>query len=142
MDLILDSCVFIDAFDRDSKKNKEARALLEELLRLGITIAMPAHGWFEVECNLKWLKKNARFNGPAICGRMNYPVELIHIDDKFIKKYSMVDIPYIKAGDHIFIVVAKENNLPLITSDEKMIGVSKKCGIQVYEPAEFLQKIT
>ena len=53
----------------------------------------------------------------------------------------MIDIPYIKAGDHIFVVVAKINDCPLITSDEKMITISKECGVRVFNPAEFMSEL-
>ncbi len=72
---------------------------------------------------------------------MDYPIQLIHLDEQFIKKYSMVDIPYIKAGDHIFVVVAKINDCPLITSDAKMITISKECGVRVFEPVEFMNEL-
>ena len=72
---------------------------------------------------------------------MEYPIELIHIDKSFIEQYAMVNVPYIKAGDHIFIVIAKVNDYPLITSDANMIDVSKKCGIRVFKPAEFMDEL-
>ncbi len=72
---------------------------------------------------------------------MDYRIELIHIDDQFINKYAMADIPYIKAGDHIFIAIAKINDYALITSDAKMIDVSKQCGVRVFEPAEFMNEL-
>lgn len=72
---------------------------------------------------------------------MDYPIELLHIDQPFIEKYSMADVPYIKAGDHIFIAIAKVNDYPLITSDAKMIEVSKKCGIRVFKPSEFMHEL-
>jgi len=142
MKVLVDTCVFIDAFDPDSANYTDSLQLLEELHNRQQLITMPAHAWFEVQCTFQRLTEENRFNGPTICGRMNYPVELIHIDDKFIKKYAMVSIPYIKGGDHIFVVVAKVNNYPLITSDGKMTDVCKKCGVEVYTPKEFLIKLS
>ncbi len=141
MKLIVDSCVFIDAFDPQSPNHLAAVQLLEKLRARDLLITMPAHGWFEVQCTFQRLSLKQEFVGPFLAGRMDYPIELIHIDEKFIKKYSMVDIPYIKAGDHIFVVVAKINDCPLITSDEKMITISKKCGVRVFEPVEFMNEL-
>ena len=142
MKILIDTCVFIDAFDADSDNHHDSLNLLEELRKHNLLITMPAHAWFEVQCTFQKLTKERRFKGPTIGGRMDYPIELIHIDDKFIIKYAMVDIPYIKAGDHIFVTVAKLNNYPLITSDGKMIDVCKKCGISVYTPNEFLKELS
>ncbi len=141
MKLLVDSCVFIDAFDPQSPNHSAAVQLLEELRVRGLLIAMPTSGWFEVQCTLRRLSLEQRFVGPVIAGRMDYPVELIHIDKPFIEKYAMADIPSIKAGDHIFIAIAKINDYPLITSDAKMIDVSKQCGVRVFEPAEFMNEL-
>jgi predicted nucleic acid-binding protein len=141
MKLLVDSCVFIDSFDPQSPNHTESLRLLDDLLRRAILITMPAHGWFEVQCTLQRFKTEGRFVGPAIAGQMNYPIELIHIDKPFIEKYAMAGIPYIKAGDHIFIAIAKVNGYPLITSDSKMTEVSKQCGVRVSTPGEFLNEL-
>ncbi len=73
---------------------------------------------------------------------MSYPIELIHIDDKFIQRYSMVRIPYTKAGDHIFVVIAKENNYPLVTNDLGMTNVARGCDVQVFSPKEYSDILT
>src|SRR5688572_11223357 len=135
--LLIDSSVFTDAFDPASRNHEPSIDLLEELRRRKVLITMPAHGWFEVQCALQKMTAEKRFVGPRIVGVMNYPVELIHIDEQFIRKYAMADIPYIKAGDHIFVAVAKINDWPLVTNDVQMIDISAKCGVKVFSPAEF-----
>jgi hypothetical protein len=102
---------------------------------------MPAHGWFEVQCTLQRLLVEKRFVGPVIQGQMSYPVELIHIDQPFIQKYAMASIPYLKAGDHIFLAIAKLNGYPLITCDLNMTEVAKECGIRVFSPSEFSREL-
>lgn len=141
MKLLVDSCVFIDAFDPQSPNHTDSLALLEDLRRRAILITMPAHGWFEVQCTLQRLIAGKRFVGPAIQGQMDYPIELVHIDKPFIEKYAMADIPYIKAGDHIFVAMAKVNGYPLVTSDLKMTEVSKQCGVSVFSPMEFSNEV-
>ncbi len=139
--LIVDSCVFIDTFDPQSPNHLAAVQLLETLLARDLQITMPAHGWFEVQCTLQKLISEQRFEGPLFAGRMDYPIQLIHIDERFIHRYAMVDIPYIKGGDHIFIAMAKVNDCPLITSDAKMIKISNKCGVRVFKPVEFMNEL-
>jgi len=141
MKILVDSCVFIDWFDPQSANHTASAALLTELKARNLLITVPAHGWFEVQCAFQKLEQDKRFVGPIIDGRMDYTVKLLHIDQPFIEKYAMADIPYIKAGDHIFIAIAKVNNYTLITSDAKMIGVSKKCGIRIFTPAEFMDEL-
>jgi predicted nucleic acid-binding protein len=141
MKLLVDSRVFIDSFDPQSSNYAASLALLEELRRRDIPVTMPAHGWFEIQCTLQRLIAEKRFVGPAMQGKMNYPVELIHIDQPFIQKYAMADIPYIKASDHIFIAIAKINDYPLVTSDSKMTDVAKQRNIRVFSPTEYLNEL-
>lgn len=136
--ILVDSCVFIDTFDPASPNHKDSLALLEELAKRNVVVTMPAHGWFEVQCTLQRLRSEGRFVGPLLDGRYQYPLKLIHIDDKFIAKYAMTDLPYIKAGDHIFLAVAKVNDISLITSDGGLLKVAKAAGVSVFTPAEAL----
>lgn len=138
MKLLVDSCVFIDTFDKDSHNHAESLQLLKELRKRKQLITMPAHGMFEVLCTLKRFTNESLFTGPEIAGRMDYEIELIHIDNHFIDRYAMVDIPYIKAGDSMYVVVAKVNGYPLVSSDRKMIEVCKKCSVNVYSPKEYI----
>jgi len=101
---------------------------------------MPAHAWFEVQCSLQKLTQEGRFVGPAFQGEMRYPVELIHIDKEFILRYRMAEIPYIKAGDHIFVAVAKLDGHTLITSDSKMLEVARQCGVRAFHPRELVEE--
>ena len=137
--LIVDSCVFINAFKFDSKSRAQCKDLLEELIKIKQIITMPSHGWFEILCSLRRIEKvDKTFSGPVINGRMDYAIEFIHIDNKFIEKYGNVDIPYQKSGDHIFTVIAFVNKWPLITLDTNMIKISKKLGISVFTPIEYI----
>jgi rRNA-processing protein FCF1 len=100
---------------------------------------MPAHAWFEIWCTLKRLERwDRKFSGRPVKGATQYPIEFIFIDGHFLKKYGNVDLKYIKAGDHIFLVIAKINGYPIITTDKKMREVAESEGIPVYNPLEFM----
>ena len=100
---------------------------------------MPAHGWFEVLCSLRRIEKNEKkFEGPSFENLQQYPVELIHLDAHFIAKYGNIDIPYIKAGDHIYIVVSYVNGYQLITRDKGMTEVARQLNVAVFSPNEYL----
>src|SRR5690606_41859639 len=87
--ILVDSCVFINAMKEDSVHRDQCVAFLECLERSGTPMTMPAHGWFEVWCNVKRVEKiDKTFKGVSINGQWTFPIELIHIDDKFIGKYG------------------------------------------------------
>ena len=85
-------------------------------------------------------QKEGRVLPPIVSGRQEMMVEFIHIDAQFLENYASVDIPIIKAMDHLFLVVAKKNKLPLITWDKQMIAAGVKCGVDVATPTDWLQQ--
>lgn len=137
--LLVDSCVFINALKEDSVHREQCLAFLEALASASQPVMMPAHGWFEVWCSLNRLEHiDKTFKGVSINGQWRFPFELIHIDDHFIKKYGNVKIPYIKAGDHIYLVVAYVNRYPLVTTDNGMAKIAKQIGVSVFSPSEYI----
>lgn len=137
--ILVDSCVFIDAFDESSQNYDISHRFLDWTVESKIMITMPAHAWFEIWCTLRRLERiDQTFKGRSIRDNWSYPIELIHIDQAFIEKYGNVDIRYIKSGDHIFLVIAKVNDYPIVTTDGKMKDVAKDEGIRVFSPEEFM----
>jgi predicted nucleic acid-binding protein len=137
--IIVDSCVYINAMKEDSIHREQCLGFLSHLAESGKHMTMPAHGWFEVWCNLKRIEKiDKSFKGTSINNLWDIPLELIHIDDKFIGKYGNVEIPYAKAGDHIYLVVAHINNYVLVTTDDGMTKIAKQLNIRVYAPNEYV----
>ena len=139
--ILVDSCVFINSFNPTSHTYKSSLAFLNYMLEKNRPITMPAHAWFEVQCSLQKLSEQGGYIGPTFGGEMKYPVELINIDEAFIKKYQMADIPYIKAGDYIFLAVAKIENIPIITSDKEMLKKAKIAGIEAYHINDLVDEI-
>jgi hypothetical protein len=106
-------------------------------------MTMPSHGWFEVWCNINRLSDvDRKYLHPVFAGKRQFELELIHIDDHFIRKYGNVRIPYMKASDHIFVVVAMVNSYPLVTRDEGMRRVAVSVGVNVYTPTEYVATLT
>lgn len=137
--IIVDSCVFINALKEDSEHRQQCLDFLAALSSSGQNMTMPAHGWFEVWCNLNRIETiDQKFRGVSINGKWQLPLELIHIDADFISKYGNVNIPYAKAGDHIYIVVAYVNGYPLVTTDKGMTKIAREIGVAVFSPAEYL----
>lgn len=139
MNLLVDSCVFINAFKNDSEYRDDSRKFLDFVLKSGQIITMPAHGWFEVWCNLKRIERiDKQFSSTTFDGFRHYPIRLIHIDAHFISKYGNVDIPYARAGDHIYLVVAHVDLYQLITWDKPMVKIARELNIDVENPTDYL----
>ena len=140
--IIIDSNVIIDTFDPSSQNHSASYKFMDYILGRNILFAMPMHGWFEINCTLNRIKKEKDIVPPILAGRQQMAIEFIHIDDQFLQNYSSVDVPAIRAMDHLFLVVAKKNHLPLITWDKQMACAGKQCGLDVYDPTEWMQQMT
>jgi len=139
--VLVDSCVLIDSFDPSSTNHASSLHLMEALADKEAVVIMPAHGCFEVQCTIARLKAEKRFKVPAIDPKKNYRLKLLPIDDGFIAKYKMADVPRLKAGDHIFLAVAKVDNISLITSDTQLLSAGRRAGVSVFTPAEALVEV-
>lgn len=138
--IVVDSNVIIDTFDPKSPSYEGSLSFMNHIIRNRVFFAMPMHGWFEINCTLNRMQKEGRVLPPIVSGREEMMVKFIHIDAQFLEKYASVDIPIIKAMDHLFLVVAKKNKLPLITWDKQMIAAGVKCGVDVANPTDWLQQ--
>lgn len=140
--MIIDSNVIIDTFDPLSENHSSSKKFMDYIVEYKILFAMPMHGWFEIKCSLNKIRDRSEIVPPFLAGQQSMCIELIHIDDQFLHNYIYVDIPWVRTMDHLFLVVAKKNNLTLITWDKKMTDAGKKCGVNVSNPTEWMQRIT
>lgn len=138
--IVVDSNVIIDTFDPTSPNYTESHRFMDHIISKNVLFAMPMHGWFEIKCTINRIKKEKGLLPPVLAGRQEMAVEFIHIDDEFLENYSSVDVPIIKAMDHLFLVVAKKNELELVTWDNQMIKAGISCGVKVLTPADWMLK--
>jgi rRNA-processing protein FCF1 len=137
---IVDANVLIDCFQQDSIYRDPSLRFVELMVREKRLITVPAHGWFEVWCALHRLSEiDRKYLPPIFAGQMQLPLELVHIDDQFIRRYGNVRIPFIKGGDHIYLVVAHVNHYRLVTRDGKMRRIATDLGVDVSSPAEYVE---
>lgn len=137
--IVIDSNVILDTFDLSSPNHGLSMTFMEYIIGNRVLFAMPMHGWFEIKCTLNRMKKEGRAVPPIISESQSMMVELIHIDALFLENYSSVEIPVIKAMDHLFLVVAKKNGLPLITWDKQTMAAGDQCNAQVFNPEEWMK---
>ena len=73
------------SFQGTSVHRDASTKLIDYLIDQNQLISMPAHGWFEVWCNLNRLSEiDKTYVHPIFRGEMHFPLELIHIDKEFI----------------------------------------------------------
>ena len=140
--MILDGSVLADIFIKSQVRHEIGSRLANYIAKNKIQVTIPMHAILEI----KGAIDNERLK-PG-CGEVSqvfteeYPLEVktIPIDQKFLKEYLDLSIPYIKAGDLIYILIAKKHKCPLITEDKMQARIAKSVGIQTYTIKEFLNR--
>ena len=138
--VILDSSVIVSALEPSDASHKVSRTLVDHLINGPYQIRMPMHGLFEIACTFTRLRTVEKTELPIgfSSGWQKIPIEQVPIDLDFVKKYLDQDLPYLKAGDFIFLAMSKKMRLPLITNDQELYRKSQDCGVSVFTPEEFL----
>ena len=140
--LVMDTGVIVDIFLETRPRHAEAKRLGSFLIERNISAKLPMHGFFELTCALK----NEGMTSPirvqrSITEEAPLQIQPISIDQAFFNKYFDPTIPYLKAGDLIFVTLAKGDNSILITEDNNQYKVAKLAGVEVYRVKEFLDKV-
>lgn len=100
---------------------------------------MPMHGLFEIRCTIRRITELDRKEvAPPYTELNQLPIRPVPIDHKFVENYAEVDVPYAKAADTIFLVMAKKLGLPLVTRDKPMYRKAQEAGIRVFDVSEAL----
>lgn len=142
--IIVDSSVVIDAFDSNSKSHHVANLFIEGARENGFKLVMPMHAFFEVKCTMHRIAhfEKRKVSPPYKSFDTALPFVPQPIDQKFVDNYFEVDVPYAKAGDTIFLVMAKKLGLALVTHDTGMREKARSCGINALNAEEGLSYVT
>lgn len=141
-EIILDASVLADIFIKSKKRHALGCRLANYIMKNNIQVTVPMHAVVELKCAIDNERMNPGCGELASAFSDSNPLKLktISIDQQFIKNYSDLSIPYIKAGDLIYILVAKKHSGILITEDKKQARVAKKLHIETYSVDEYLDK--
>jgi predicted nucleic acid-binding protein len=139
--IIVDSCIIVDVFLETAERHSDARRLGSYFVDNNIVIKMPMHALFEHACALRNKKEKGQFRlQHAITQEKPLHVEFVAIDEKFFNDYYDPTLPYLRAGDFIFLAMAAKDGAILITEDDAMFNAAKKARIEVFRLREFLEK--
>jgi len=141
---IVDSCVVVDAFDTSSDWHASAHTFLESARAADCRLVMPMHGVFEVKCAMHRIVhvEKRKVSPPYKAFESALHIIPQPIDHKFMEQYSGVDVPYAKAGDTIYLVMAKRLGLRLVTRDGPMLEKALSCGIRGLTVEQALEFVT
>lgn len=140
--MVIDASVLTDMFLTDSPRHHNALELVKFIQSNNIIVTIPMHAVLELKCAIANVKLNSGSGDlTAFFSESSpLPINTVPIDNNFFHEYMDITVPYLKAGDLPYILVAKKKNIPLITEDEKQYRVAKQSGVNVFTIKEFIDQ--
>jgi rRNA-processing protein FCF1 len=62
----------------------------------------------------------------------------VPIDMAFLDHHPTGDLPHLKAGDLIYLAMAKADKVPLITEDQGLYDKAREAGVAVFKISEYV----
>lgn len=142
--VVIDTTVLIDFALETEPRHANAVELIKGLVERGVRILVPFHAAIEIMCNISGgVKNNKSIQSPHAANNPNTIQLMLHsvpINLEFMDLYQMADLPYMKAGDILFLALARAGGVPLITEDLKMYEKAKKIiGANAFLVTEYLE---
>jgi predicted nucleic acid-binding protein len=142
-EIVIDASVLLDIVVRTRPRHKFAKLIGAYLIDNGIRIKVPMHALFDIRSAMLFAKTEAMEKGETVqinedIGETT-PLNLdpVPVDDHFFRKYYDPAIPYLKAGDYVYVALAKVDGLILLTEDAAQYKAAKKAGVNVFNAEEF-----
>lgn len=143
-DIIIDTSVLVDIFVTTRSRHSDAKELGKYLIDNQLTIRIPWHAVFEFASALeseKIVSSRQRLElWPELDEATPLVFDPVPIDGDFVMKYYSRDLPYMKAGDSIFVAMARVDGAILITEDSEQYKKAQAVGVDTYRIGEFLDK--
>ena len=140
--VIVDASVLVDFVLENSPRHNGAVRLFTFLLKHQIRVRIPFHAAFE---HMSAIRRNVWFEDGqqaphARQDNQGLQVQLfaVPIDNAFIERYPTVGLPYMKAGDLLYLAMAKADGAPLITEDQELYDKAQKAGITTFKVSEYV----
>lgn len=138
---IIDTSVLVDMFVTTRPRHERALALVRQLQRLPVPVQIPMTAMFELAAAMKeeGLAGRLKVSGTNFTPEAPLTLTTIDIDQAFFTRYYDAALPPIKAGDLIFLALAKGTGAALITEDQQLLRIARECGIIAYTIKEYLE---
>ena len=139
MRAVVDTSVLVDIFLVSRPRHLIAIRLVPLVNSDLLEVWVPFSSAFELSAAIK----NEKLSKPididkSIQWTKPFKLLQIPIDENFFNKYFDISLPYIKAGDLLFLALAKGENIPLVTEDERLRMRALEAGVAAHTTEDFL----
>jgi predicted nucleic acid-binding protein len=140
--VIVDASVVVDFALENSPRHNDAIKLIRYLVERQVRIRIPFHAAFEFQSALRrsvWFEGGSQ--SPHV-GKNHQELRVqmfaVPIDRAFVDRYPTGALPHLKAGDLIYLAMAKADKTPLITEDQGLYDKASEAGVAVFRISEFV----
>lgn len=138
--IVVDANALLNIMFQDQPAYSDGQRALAKIREWRLVIAVPMHVLFEIECMMmrkNQLERGMAAGSPALSEESPLWFLPVAIDEIFVKRYRDPSLPYIKAGDFMYMAMAKREAAPLITEDGRLYRAARRAGMQVVRLREF-----
>jgi predicted nucleic acid-binding protein len=143
--VVLDTSVLADFALGSASRHNDAVRLMEALVARSIRTVVPFHAAIEFMCTLRRVVRCEDGHQSPHAANMPGTIQLkllaVPIDSDFMQRYPTSDLPLLKAGDILFLAIARAGAVPLLTEDKKLYSQAKSVGVQSFTIQEYLARM-
>jgi predicted nucleic acid-binding protein len=141
--VVVDTSVLVDFALESAKLHADAVLLFRLLLERGIRIRAPYHAAFEF---LATVRRQVLFEGAIQSSQAGVAdqslvvaVHAVPINSAFSNHYTTTGLPQLKAGDLLFLALARGDGATLITEDIDLHKKAVATGVRCFKIRQYLE---
>ena len=137
---VFDTSVLLDMSMASRPRYSVASKLAHLNLAGQLGVVAPFHALFELSAGIKQQKQagSVAFSSEATWQRA-FKFNFVPVDQAFFDRYFTLEVPYLPAGDLLFLLLARGENLPLVTEDVRQSERAADAGVVTFNASSFLQ---
>lgn len=140
MEIVVDASVLVDIWVKSSSRHQIACKLADHIKKNRIEVIVSMHAILELKCAIDNERKSpgkGDLSSDVFSETEPLQISTIPIDQGFMKNYFDLSVPYIKAGDLPYVLIAKKKCY-VVTEDKHQYKVAVSAGVRTFRIEEYL----
>ena len=141
--VVVDTCVLVDFALETAERHPDAVLVFRLLTERRIRIRAPYHAAFEF---LATVRRSVLLDGATQASHSGMAdhslvvaVHTVPINSAFTDHYTTTGLPHLKAGDLIFLALARGDGATLITEDNDLHNKAPLAGVRCFKMRQYIE---
>lgn len=144
MEIVLDASVLTDIWVKSRPRHQIACQLAERIKKDRLDVIVPMHAILELKCaidNERQSPGKGDLSKDIFSETDPLKITTISIDNLFMRNYFDLSVPYMKAGDLPYVLIARKRKCYLVTEDEKQCKAALSAGVAALNIQAYLESL-